>query len=586
MLRLVLSILIVFIAFTVRAARPAEAQQPAPASVRGVVVSAGSNAGLTKANVEVRSIDGGNIIARFVTDSEGQFFFQGIRPGLYRLMVTRDGYIKSEYGQQHPGGPPLNLTLMPGQALTGVRLVMTRGGVISGHITDRGQAAGIADVVALKISYVDGLPTLTEVLSAKTDDLGAYHIFWLAPGRYYVVTMVWDTVAETFPVYVTPDGPDRGENYIQRRTLRAVLNRALSSGAADNEAHVPIYFPGTLDPQVAAAIAIRPGSEVRNIDIDASPLPIHHIRGRITGLPPNLTERPGGILIPLGPRMSATDSIFVSEGQAELSGDFEISRVAGGSYMLFAGTDDGKRIGRVQVTVRDQDLDVVVPLTGAITVNGHVTIERQEGTASSGPQMKDFEIIIRADAINEGGSESVNADGSFSLMDLPPWDYRILVSPSLTPAGQKPPYVPPVLQTSYVKSIRIGEYDVLNGGLHIVDTPPGPIEVVIGTDAGTLEGRVINDRQQAVGSIWVSLIPDSSLRYRVNHKFVSTDTNGRFQLQGLAPGDYHLFAIEDAEIGSWQDPGFMRDYESRGTAVHISPNGKIAIDVVSIPPRN
>jgi hypothetical protein len=562
------------------------AQQPAPASVRGVIVSAASNGPLTKANVEVRSIDGRAVIASIVTNSEGQFFLKNIRPGSYRLTVTRDGYIQSEYGQKHPGGPPQNLVLMPGQALTDVRMAMTKGGVISGHITDKGQPVGIADVVALKIRYVDGLPTLTEVLSAKTDDLGAYSIFWLPPGRYYVVTMVWDSAAQTFPVYVSPDGPDRGADYVQRRSVRTVLNRAIGAGAADNEAHVPIYFPGTLDPQVAAAIEIRPGSEVRNINIDASPVPIRHIRGRITGLPPGLTQRPGGILFPLGPRLSATDSIFINEGQADLSGVFDISRVSGGSYMLFAGTDDGKRIGRIPVTVRDQDLDVVVPLTDALTVNGRVTIERQADTPAPGPQMKDFAVIIRADSINEGDSVPVDADGSFELEDLPPWDYRILLSPLLTPAGQRPPYLPPALQSSYVKSIRIGEQDVLNGGLHIVDTPPGPIEIVIGTDAGTVEGRVVNDRQQAVGSIWVSLIPDSSLRYRVNHKFVSTDANGRFQLQGVPPGDYRIFAIEDAETGSWQDPGYMRDYESRGTAVHVNANSTVAIDVVSIPPRN
>ena len=55
--------------------------------------------------------------------------------------------------------------------------MMTKGGVISGHVTDKGQPVGIADVVALKISYVDGLPALTEVLSAKTDDLGELTIF-------------------------------------------------------------------------------------------------------------------------------------------------------------------------------------------------------------------------------------------------------------------------------------------------------------------------------------------------------------------------------------------------------------------------
>jgi hypothetical protein len=499
------------------------------------------------------------------------------------LRATRDTYIPSEYGQKQPGGPPLILTLTAGQSLTGVQLVMTRGGVISGHITDKGQPVGIADVVALKILYVDGMPALTEVLSAKTDDLGAYHIFWLPPGRYYVVAMVWDSAALSLPVFINSDGQEGFPDYIQRHTLRAVLNREIGSGASDNEAHVPIYFPGTFDPQSAAAIEIRPGAEVRNIDIDASPLPIHHIRGRITGLPPRLTSQPGVVLFPLGPRLSAKDDIFFNEGKGDLSGVFDISRVSGGSYMLYADTDDGKQIGMIQVAVRDHDLDVVVPLSDSIPVSGRVTIERQADTPSPGPQLDDFEIILRVDLINEGDKQSVDSDGSFQFLDLPPWDYRILVSPLLVPAGQSPPDIPPELQTSYVKSIRLGERDVLKDGLHLEGPPPGPIEIVIGTDGGIVEGRVFNDRQQAVSSIWVSLIPDSSLRYHVNHKFASTDIGGRFQFQGVPPGDYHLFAIEDAGAGSWQDPGFMRDYESRGTAVRVGANGKVSIDVLAIP---
>jgi len=567
-------------------ARAIVGQQPAPASVSGVIVSAGSNTPLSKASVEVRNLDGTTVVTRIVTDREGQFVIQGIRPGSYRLVATRDGYVNAEYGQRQPGSPALNLTLTSGQALTGVRLAMTQGGVISGHITDKGQPVGIADVVALKISYVDGLPTLTEVLSSKTDDLGAYHIFWLPPGRYYLVTVIWDSAAQTFPVYVTPDGPDRGADYIQRRTIRAVLNRAIGSGAADDEAHVPIYFPNTPDPQSATAIEIRPGSDVRNIDINASPLPIRHVRGRITGLPPNMKERPEVILFPLGPRLSATDSIFINEGQGDFSGTFDLARVPAGSYMLFGGTSDGKQIGRLPVTMREQDLDVVVPLAGTIQANGRMTIESQPGTPPPGPQMKDFQVMIRADSINEGESQAVSGDGTFKFTDIPLWDYRVLVSPLLIPAGQKPPYVPPALQSSYVKSIKMGEVDLLNSGLHIEGPLPGPIEVVIGTDAGVVEGRVINDRQQAVASIWVSLIPDSSLRYRVNHQFVSTNADGRFQFQGVAPGDYRLFAIEEAERGSWQDPGFMRDYENRGTSVRIGANGRATMDVVSIPPRN
>src|SRR5262245_17956803 len=105
-LRIVLFIPIAWIAM---ADQTAQAEQPALTSGRGVVVSAGSNLPLTKANVELRSINDSTVIARIVTDLEGQFFLKNIPAGSYRLIVSRDGYIRSEYGQKHPGGPPLNL---------------------------------------------------------------------------------------------------------------------------------------------------------------------------------------------------------------------------------------------------------------------------------------------------------------------------------------------------------------------------------------------------------------------------------------------------------------------------------------------
>ena len=94
------------------------------------------------------------------------------------------------------------------------------------------------------------------------------------------------------------------------------------------------------------------------------------------------------VLFPLGPRLSATDDIFINLGNGDLSGVFDIARVSGGSYMLFAASDDEKQIGRIQVTVRDHDLDVVIPLSDSILVSGRVTIERQADTPSPGPQMR------------------------------------------------------------------------------------------------------------------------------------------------------------------------------------------------------
>jgi hypothetical protein len=132
----------------------------------------------------------------------------------------------------------------------------------------------------------------------------------------------------------------------------------------------------------------------------------------------------------------------------------------------------------------------------------------------------------------------------------------------------------------------MGETDVLNGGLRLQDQPQSLLEIVISTNAGTLEGRVLNEQQQPVGPIWVAAIPENGQRFRVDHKYTSTDASGRFQLQGMPPGDYKVFAWEDAEKGVWQDQGFVRNFESRGAPVHIDEGSKTTVEVTSIPARN
>ena len=115
---------------------------------------------------------------------------------------------------------------------------------------------------------------------------------------------------------------------------------------------------------------------------------------------------------------------------------------------------------------------------------------------------------------------------------------------------------------------------------------PTPLEIIIGTNGAVLEGRVINGRQQPMSIAWVALLPRSGLRFRVQHKFGSTDADGRFRIQGVAPGEYDVFAWEDVERGAWQDPGFLRDYEGRGTRIQIEEGRTHQLELTAIPPRN
>jgi hypothetical protein len=96
----------------------------------------------------------------------------------------------------------------------------------------------------------------------------------------------------------------------------------------------------------------------------------------------------------------------------------------------------------------------------------------------------------------------------------------------------------------------------------------------------------MTERQQPAGAVWVALIPESSLRFRTDHKYISTEPDGKFQLQNVPPGDYRIYAWESIEKLDWQESRLMRAYESRGTPVHIDEGRKATIELIAIPPQN
>ncbi|HEX7958439.1 MAG TPA: hypothetical protein VF493_00880, partial [Terriglobales bacterium] len=66
-------------------------------------------------------------------------------------------------------------------------------------------------------------------------------------------------------------------------------------------------------------------------------------------------------------------------------------------------------------------------------------------------------------------------------------------------------------------------------------------------------------------------------------KTISSDQNGRFNLPGLRPGRYRLYAFEDIEAGAYDDPQFMKKYLDSGKAVDVTENSQQTIDLTVIP---
>ena len=80
-----------------------------------------------------------------------------------------------------------------------------------------------------------------------------------------------------------------------RSTRNGLLIDAASTNLAKpGEAYVPVYYPGTADPQSASRIDVRPGADVRGIDFILAGVTTRKVRGTVfngvTGQPADIAN--------------------------------------------------------------------------------------------------------------------------------------------------------------------------------------------------------------------------------------------------------------------------------------------------------
>jgi hypothetical protein len=137
---------------------------------------------------------------------------------------------------------------------------------------------------------------------------------------------------------------------------------------------------------------------------------------------------------------------------------------------------------------------------------------------------------------------------------------------------------------AYVKAIRMQNAELAARQFVANGTPPDPLEIVIHRAGGSIEGRVLNARQEAIPNASVILVPDQSAAVRPDQfRSAFTDNFGRYQIHALPAGDYNLYAWEDIERNSWFAPGFLQTYESSRQSVRVADAQNIHIDVNSSP---
>ncbi len=577
----------ILLAFALAYAAPCAAQ-PQPASISGVVTAALNGAPVAGAVVKLvdeppATAPPGHQVKSTTTTSDGSFRFDDVEPHAYWVVANLQGYLPAEYGQRSATATGMSFDVAAGQRVN-VRLVMWATGVISGRVVDAdGEPIGRVQVLGLRVVYRDGKPGLTIAQTVMTNDRGEYRMFWLTPGSYRVAARQWDQETSAPAINI---GPPRRFATNEQGTSPVITRRALANGAAVEETYVPIYAPSTPDVQLATPITLGPGDSAAGIDIQMAGdrVPARHVRGIFVRTEDN--GRP--TLLMMVPR-TQTPFASIAPGLTRADGSFDIAGVAPGSYLLYA--QDASAIQAIEVGDADVDNVALVQQTG-IALKGRIVIDRGASSdVSANPQ--DFQIQMTREpylvGAPDGGARFNPApapDGAINLNAVAPGDYRVAVRPfGIGPDGETMTgrQAPGPLRNAYMKSVRLGDADVLANGLHLPGPTSQQLEIVIGLNGAEVDG-IASDGREPAPNVVIIAVPDGANRGRADlYKRASTDARGHFAMAGLAPGDYTIYAWDDVERGAWESPEFLRGFEGRGRFVRLreGKNDPLELSVVA-----
>ena len=320
---------------------PARPQDGGPA-IEGVVVRAGTGEPFANAQVtltradasltaaQARSQGSTSNTAQTVTDRSGRFAFSNIKPGSYRIAAARNGYAKQEYGQRVFGGPGRVLTVASAEARERITISLTPAGTVTGVVRDSsGEPLVGLQVRLLRHVYgATGQRTFMTAGTGRTDDRGEYRVFWVTPGRYYLVAH--------------PLGSARAV---------AILGEPGSPNEIFETRVPPTYYPGTIDVSQASLLDVRPGAELSGIDISISPQNLYRVRGSVVDPASGQPPRSASItIVPRGPAATTAGLLATTSPYNPADGTFELRDVAPGAYL---GTRH--RHGRVARLHRDSE---------------------------------------------------------------------------------------------------------------------------------------------------------------------------------------------------------------------------------------
>ena len=508
------------------------------ASIGGLVTSADTNSPVRRAQVRATSADTRS--ARLsTTDADGRFELRDLPAGRWTISATKGGFVTQQFGQRHPFESVEPIDLADGQRFT-ANFTLSRGSAITGRVSDEfGDSITGARVQVLRSQVQQGRRRLVPTANgAQTDDTGAFRVFGLAPGEYYVA---------------------------------ASLQAAPADSSTNPVSYAPTYFPGTGNIADAQRITLTLGTEQSGINFVLQPVRAVRVSGTVV----DSNGAPTQALLNLTPAGFGDDAGLQLGNPARVlpDGSFTILNVVPGEYVLTVnGRPNGNatpEVASMPVTVGNDDLaGVSIATSKGGTIRGTIVADNNAKVATTNIQVS--VQALRPAPGNFQPRTQVSSAGTFELNGL---------------IGAQVLRVDRLPDGWTVKSIRANGRDITDTALEFRGAEAATVQVVLTNRISEVSGAV-KANGQPVTSASVVLFPEDAAQWvfpsrRV--RMVRVDQTGVFRAQSLPPGERYLaVAVDYLEQGEFQDPLFLERMRGRATAFSLTDGENKNVDLTLV----